>query len=56
MEYNGEIPDGEETPSWKRKSYKVWFRDPLKVAEAQIANKDYAHEVDYALKHMFSRA
>ena len=55
VEYNGEIPDGEETPSWKRKLYEVWFRDPLKVAEAQIANKDYAHKVDYAPKRMFSR-
>jgi hypothetical protein len=55
VEFNGEIPDGAEIPPWTRKSYEVWFRDPLKIAEAQIANKDYACEMDYAPKRIFSR-
>ena len=54
VEYNGEIPDSEEIPPWKRKLYEVWFQDPLKVAEGQIANKDYAYKMDHAPKHIFS--
>jgi hypothetical protein len=54
VRFNGEISDGAETPPWKRKSYEVWFRDPLKIAKAQIANRDYAHKMDYAPKQMFS--
>ncbi|KAF8266958.1 hypothetical protein EI94DRAFT_1731853, partial [Lactarius quietus] len=56
VEFDGEVSSDSETPSWKRKSYEVWFRDPLRIAEAQIANKDYAHEMDYAPKQMFSAA
>lgn len=54
VQFDGEISDGAETAPWKRKSYEVWFRDPLKIAEAQIANKEYAREMDYAPKRMFS--
>ena len=56
VQFDGEIPNGDEIPPWKTKSYEVWFRDPLKIAEAQIANKDYACEMDYAPKRVFSRA
>ena len=56
VQFDGEIPNGDEIPPWKTKSYEVWFRDPLKIAEAQIANKDYAREMDYAPKRVFSRA
>jgi hypothetical protein len=56
VEFDGEISADSGTPPWKRKSYEVWFRDPLKIAEAQIANKDYGREMDYAPKRMFSRA
>ncbi|KAH8978868.1 hypothetical protein EDB86DRAFT_3248737 [Lactarius hatsudake] len=57
VEFDGDITGpGNPIPPWKRKSYEVWFRDPLKVVEAQIANKDYALEVDYAPKQMLSRA
>jgi hypothetical protein len=55
VEFNGET-SGDGIPPWKRKSYEVWFRDPLKIVEAQIANKDYAREMDHALKRMFSSA
>jgi hypothetical protein len=54
VEFDGEVSG--ESPPWKRKSFEVWFRDPLKIAEAQIANQDFACEVDYAPKRMFSRA
>ncbi|KAF8258733.1 hypothetical protein EI94DRAFT_1753752 [Lactarius quietus] len=56
VEFDGEVSSDSETPSWKRKSYEVWFRDPLRIVEAQITNKDYAHEMDYAPKQMFSAA
>ncbi|KAH8978900.1 hypothetical protein EDB86DRAFT_3108365 [Lactarius hatsudake] len=57
VEFDGDITGpGNPIPPWKRKSYEVWFRDPLKVVEAQIVNKDYALEVDYAPKQMLSRA
>ena len=58
VEFDGESSGDSGIPlaSWKRKSYEVWFRDPLKIVEAQIANKDYACEMDYAPKRMFSRA
>ena len=55
VEFDGEI-SGDEIPPWKKKSYEVWFRDPLKIVEAQIANKDYARKMDYVPKQMFSRA
>ncbi|KAF8262360.1 hypothetical protein EI94DRAFT_1773203 [Lactarius quietus] len=56
VEFDGEVSSDSETPSWKRKSYEVWFRDPLRIVEAQIANKDYTHEMDYVPKRMFSAA
>jgi hypothetical protein len=58
VEFDGEVSDLDDmrTPPWKRKSFEVWFRDPLKIAEAQIANKDFTREMDYAPKQMFSRA
>ncbi|KAI9433539.1 hypothetical protein H4582DRAFT_2112842 [Lactarius indigo] len=55
VEFDGDAT-GDSAAPWKTKSYEVWFRDPLKVVEAQIANKEYALEVDYAPKCMFSRA
>ena len=54
VEFDGEISG--ETAPWKKKPFEVWFRDPLKIAEAQIANQDFTCEIDYAPKRMFSRA
>jgi hypothetical protein len=56
VEFSEEVLDAAAGPSWKKKSYEVWFRDPLKVAEAQIANKNYGDEIDYAPKQVFSKA
>ena len=56
VNFNDDAMEDTPLPRWKTKSYEVWFRDPLKIAEAQIANKDFGHEMDYALKRMFSRA
>ncbi|KAF8467007.1 hypothetical protein DFH94DRAFT_685991 [Russula ochroleuca] len=35
-------------------SYDTWFRNPLKIAEAQLGNIDFAHEIDFGLKQVFS--
>ena len=58
VKFNNEGSDKPGIPlaSWKRHSYEVWFWDPLKIMEAQIANRNYACEVDYAPKHIFSNA
>ena len=44
-----------EVPRWKTKSYEVWFHDPLKIAEEQIGSKDFARELDYGPKWIFSQ-
>jgi hypothetical protein len=55
VQFDGDLGDDMETPRWKTQPYEVWFRDPLKIAEEQIANKEFAHEVDYAPKRVFGR-
>lgn len=39
-----------ETTSWKLADYSVFFRDPRQVLHNQLANRDYAKEMDYAPK------
>jgi len=56
VQFNAEAEEGSGLPSWKTKPYEVWFRDPLKIAEAHIGNKDFAREMDYSPKRVFSRA
>lgn len=50
VKYSGEIPAN--PPSWMMKSYEVWFRDPLKVMESQIGNRDFDGKIDYAPKQV----
>lgn len=52
VKYSGEIP--QDPPNWMSASYEVWFRDPLAVMEDQIGNRDFAKEIDYAPKQVFS--
>jgi hypothetical protein len=56
VQFDAEAEEGSGLPSWKTKPYEVWFRDPLKIAEAHIGNKDFAREMDYSPKRVFSRA
>ncbi|KAF8886311.1 hypothetical protein BD779DRAFT_1611774 [Infundibulicybe gibba] len=51
MTYTGEV--GVNSPPWKLARYETWFRDPLKVMEQQIGNRDFAGEMDYAPKRIF---
>jgi hypothetical protein len=56
VQFDGDVVEDSEPPRWKTKSYEVWFRDPLKIAEAQIGNKDFGRKMDYGPKRVFSRA
>ena len=56
VKFDGHITDDSEIPRWKTKSYEVWFRDPLKIAEGQIGNKDFGREMCFSLKRVFSWA
>ncbi|KAF8347311.1 hypothetical protein F5887DRAFT_1060897 [Amanita rubescens] len=49
VSYNGTVREGEDAP-WKRASYELWFRDPLQVLKNQLANRDFAKEMDIAPK------
>ncbi|KAF8873949.1 hypothetical protein BD779DRAFT_1613631 [Infundibulicybe gibba] len=49
--YTGEVEV--DSPPWKLAKYETWFRDPLKVMEQQIGNRDFAGEMDFAPKRIF---
>ncbi|RXW13185.1 hypothetical protein EST38_g12668 [Candolleomyces aberdarensis] len=51
--YDGEKPTNATVPPWMTQSYEVWFRDPLKILENQIANPDFNGKIDYAPKRVF---
>lgn len=51
VSFNGEIPEGDRTP-WKHAQYDVWFRDPHLVLKNQLANTDFATEMDFAAKEV----
>lgn len=53
ISYDGDIP--QNAPSWMKKEYDVWFRNPLDVLEGQIGNPDFADEMDYAPKEVFGQ-
>ncbi|KAF8326760.1 hypothetical protein F5887DRAFT_899548 [Amanita rubescens] len=38
---------------WKSKTFEVWFRDPQEVLKAQLSNRDFANEMDFAAKKVF---
>ncbi|KAF4614058.1 hypothetical protein D9613_007679 [Agrocybe pediades] len=52
ISYDGDIPLGDKTP-WKHKEYEVYFRDPRIVLEQQLANPDFATEMDFSPKQVF---
>ena len=51
VSFNGEIPEGDETP-WKHAQYDVWYRDPRLVLHNQVANMDFVTEIDFAAKEV----
>jgi hypothetical protein len=36
--------------TWKSNEYDVWYRDPHEVLKAQLSNRDFANEMDFAPK------
>jgi hypothetical protein len=49
ISYTGEMGEGEIAP-WKSAKYDVWYRDPRAVLKSQLANRDFANEMDTAPK------
>ncbi|KAF7776576.1 hypothetical protein Agabi119p4_4969 [Agaricus bisporus var. burnettii] len=37
-----------ETPSWKKKEYDIWYRDPDTVLKLMLQNSDFEGKFDYA--------
>ncbi len=52
--YQGEI-ETESPPSWKTTEYEVFFRDPHEVIKNQLANPDFANEMDFSPKRVTDR-
>ncbi|KAF8228530.1 hypothetical protein L208DRAFT_1290891, partial [Tricholoma matsutake] len=59
VQYNGEqaldAVDNVAGPPWQHQQWEVWFRDPLKIMEQQLANPDFDGQIDYAPKRIFKR-
>ena len=53
VSYDGEV--NEDDAPWKQKSYDVWFRNPKELLKAQLGNKDFAKEMDFAPKEVVDR-
>jgi Plavaka transposase len=49
ISYAGEMGEGEVAP-WKLAMYDVWYRDPRAILKSQVANPDFANEMDVAPK------
>ncbi|PBK74578.1 hypothetical protein ARMSODRAFT_985796 [Armillaria solidipes] len=49
VSYNGLNKD--DAP-WKSATYDVWFRDPWAILHSQLANPDFANEMDFAPKQV----
>ncbi len=54
VSYQGEI-ETESPPSWKTTEYEVFFRDPCEVLKTQLANPDFANEMDFSPKRVTDR-
>lgn len=47
------LPD--DAPTWQKKPFDVWYRDPLILMEQQLANVDFKGGIDYAAKKVRSQ-
>jgi hypothetical protein len=54
VSWSGARTPGEEAP-WKNEEFTVYFRDPRKVLQLQIANPDFKFEMDFAPKQVFGK-
>jgi hypothetical protein len=46
VKYTGEAPLL-KTPTWMKKAYEVWYRDPRQIVHNILANEDFDGEFDY---------
>lgn len=51
--YDGSDLDAPNAPSWKRKNYTVYFRDPRAVLQQQLGNPDYKSEIDLSPRRVY---
>ena len=54
LSYKPQNEDSVDAP-WKSKEYDVWYRDPREVLKAQLSNRDFAGEMDFAPKMVIDR-
>ncbi|KAJ7917317.1 hypothetical protein B0H13DRAFT_2443415 [Mycena leptocephala] len=54
VSWSGARTPGEEAP-WKNEEFTVYFRDPRKVLQLQVANPDFKLEMDSAPKQVFGK-
>ncbi|KAF8653264.1 hypothetical protein AX14_008311 [Amanita brunnescens Koide BX004] len=54
LSYDGAEEENSNSNSapWKRKSFDVWFRDPRELLKAQLGNRDFGEEMDFAPKEV----
>jgi hypothetical protein len=53
VSFDGEV--NEDDAPWKQQAYDVWFRDPKELLKAQLGNKDFEKEMDFAPKEVVDR-
>ncbi|KIL58007.1 hypothetical protein M378DRAFT_15867 [Amanita muscaria Koide BX008] len=49
-----EVLEATDAP-WKSKAWDIWYRDPREVLKAQLSNRDFANEMDFASKIVVDR-
>ncbi|KAF8834044.1 hypothetical protein BDN67DRAFT_915727 [Paxillus ammoniavirescens] len=49
--YTGTRVD-ENSPSWQKESYHIWYRDPDHVVKVMLENPDFADQFDYTPYHL----
>jgi hypothetical protein len=51
--YDGDVK--EDDAPWKQTAYDVWFRDPKELLKAQLGNRDFVDQMDFAPKQVVNR-
>ncbi|KAJ7189371.1 hypothetical protein GGX14DRAFT_538195 [Mycena pura] len=51
--YDGAELDEVNAPSWKRKGYSVYYRDPRAILNQQLANPDFKDEMDLSPQRVY---
>ncbi len=52
VEYDGKLPKDRPPEPWMVEKFNVWFRDPRAVLHQQLANQDFAKEMDFTPKRV----